>query len=70
MHEYNGGAGTSEKLNAGLDIINTLSRVLGISVPLWIDNAEGVTDYEPVDTQVFRLYVSAADKTLRVEERA
>ena len=67
---YNEGLGTSERLNAGLDIINTLSRVLGISVPLWIDNAEGVTDYEPVDTQVFRLYVSAADEKLRVEERA
>lgn len=61
---YNGGLGTSERLNAGLDIINTLSRVLGISVPLWIDNAEGVTDYEPVDTQVFRLYVSAKDEKL------
>ena len=66
---YNGGLGTSERLNAGLDIINTLSRVLGISVPLWIDNAEGVTDYEPVDTQVFRLYVSAKDEKLRVEVR-
>ncbi len=67
---YNGGLGTSERLNAGLDIINTLSRVLGISVPLWIDNAEGVTDYEPVDTQVFRLYVSETDEKLRVEARA
>lgn len=69
-HDYNDGLSTSEKLNAGLDIINTLSRVLNISVPLWIDNAEGVTNYEPVDTQVFRLYVSAADQKLRVEERS
>jgi hypothetical protein len=29
-----------------------------------------VTDYEPVDTQVFRLYVSAADEKLRMEEQA
>lgn len=63
---YNEGLGTSERLNAGLDIINTLSHRLGVSVPLWIDNAEGVTDYEPVDTQVFRLYVSAKDVKLRV----
>lgn len=70
LRGYNRGAGTSEKLNGGLDIINTLSRVLGVSVPLWIDNAEGVTDYESVDTQVFRLYVSAADEKLRVEARA
>lgn len=70
QQDYNNGLSTSEKLNAGLDIINTLSRVLGVSVPLWIDNAEGVTDYEPVDAQVFRLYVSATDKELRVEERS
>jgi DNA repair exonuclease SbcCD ATPase subunit len=69
-HEYNDGLNSAAKLNAGLDIINTLSRMFGVSVPLWIDNAESVTDYLPVDTQVFRLYVSAADKKLRVEERA
>jgi hypothetical protein len=67
--QYNDGLSPSEKLNAGLDIINTLSHVLGVSVPLWIDNAESTTDYEAVDTQVFRLYVSAQDKTLRVEVR-
>lgn len=65
-HEYNDGLNSAAKLNAGLDIINTLSRMFGVSVPLWIDNAESVTDYLPVDTQVFRLYVSAADKKLRV----
>ena len=68
--QYNNGLSPSEKMNAGLDIINTLSRVLGVSVPLWIDNAESTTDYEPVDTQVFRLYVSAQDQKLRMEERS
>ena len=67
-HEYNDGLNSAAKLNAGLDIINTLSRMFGVSVPLWIDNAESVTDYLPIDTQVFRLYVSAADKKLRVSE--
>lgn len=65
-HEYSDGLNSAAKLNAGLDIINTLSRMLGASVPLWIDNAESVTDYLPVDTQVFRLYVSGSDKKLRV----
>lgn len=67
--QYNNGLSPSEKLNAGLDIINTLSHILGVSVPLWIDNAESTTDYEPVDTQVFRLFVSAADQKLRMEAR-
>jgi DNA repair exonuclease SbcCD ATPase subunit len=53
-------------LNAGLDIIDTLSRVVGISVPIWIDNAESVTKYLPIDAQVIRLQVSEADKKLRV----
>jgi hypothetical protein len=58
---------SAARLNAGLDIIDTLSHVLGISVPIWIDNAESVTSFLPIDAQVIRLHVSDADKKLRVE---
>ena len=54
------------KLNAGLDIISALSKASGVQLPVWVDNAESVTDLLPVDTQVIRLAVSATDKTLRV----
>lgn len=55
------------KVNVGIDIINALSRYHGVSVPLFVDNAESVTKLECADTQVIRLVVSADDKKLRCE---
>lgn len=45
------------KINLGLDIIGTLSRCFGQWVPLFVDNAESVTELFPLDTQVLRLEV-------------
>ena len=53
------------KINVGIDIINTLSRAYGVTVPLFVDNAESVTKIEPSDTQIIRLVVSEKDKELR-----
>ncbi len=53
------------KINVGIDIINALSRHYGITVPLFVDNAESVTDLEQTDAQRIRLVVSAEDKKLR-----
>lgn len=55
------------RLNIGLDIINTLSDNYGFAPPVWLDNAESVTDILPTKGQQIRLIVSAADKKLRVE---
>ena len=55
------------QINVGIDIINTMSRAHGVSVPLFVDNAESVTRLESVDTQVIRLVVSEADRELRCE---
>ena len=57
----------SMKINLGIDIINTLSRAYGVTVPLFIDNAESVTNLEKSDCQVIRLVVSENDKVLRCE---
>ncbi len=54
------------KINVGIDIINTLSGSYGVTVPLFIDNAESVTKIEPSDTQIIRLVVSENDKELRI----
>ena len=54
------------KINVGIDIINTLSRSYGVSVPLFVDNAESVTKIESSDTQIIRLVVSENDKELRI----
>lgn len=55
------------RINAGLDIIRRLSEHYGVRVPLFVDNAEGVTRLEDAGTQVIRLVVSEQDKRLRVE---
>jgi len=48
---------TSEKVNVGIDIINALQRYLSCTAPIIIDNAEGVTDFEPTNAQTIRLFV-------------
>jgi len=55
------------RLNIGLDIINTLAEHFGFAPPVWLDNAESVTNILPTRGQQIRLIVSAADKKLRVE---
>ena len=48
---------TAGAVNAGIDIINALSRWLEISVPLWIDGKESVTELLDTDAQVVTLSV-------------
>lgn len=55
------------QINIGLDIINTLSEHYGFDAPIFIDNAEAVTQLIPTRGQQIRLIVSANDKKLRVE---
>lgn len=54
------------KTNVGIDIINTLSVAYGVRVPLFVDNAESVTQLEKCGSQIIRLVVSENDKELRV----
>ncbi len=64
---FNSGLNNGARINAGLDIINTLSRHAGVSLPVCVDNAESVTRLFPLDAQILRFVVSEQDKTLRVE---
>ncbi|GGH24852.1 hypothetical protein FAZ19_16125 [Sphingobacterium alkalisoli] len=54
------------RINAGLDIINTLCKYYGVNAPIFIDNAESVTKLIDVESQIIRLVVSEVDKKLRV----
>ena len=54
------------KINAGLDVINSLSEKLDIKVPIFIDNAESVNELIKTDTQLVRLVVSK-DKELKID---
>ena len=58
---------TGERLQTGIDIINTLSKYYGVNAPIWIDNAEGITLPVETDAQVIRLVVSEKDEKLRIE---
>lgn len=60
-------ANNGAKINAGLDIIDTLTKHYGVSAPVFVDNREAVTRLLPIQSQVISLIVSEADKTLRVE---
>ena len=56
---------TAGKINAGLDIINTLCLFHGISAPVFIDNAESVNQLFPVASQLIKLVVTT-DKQLTI----
>lgn len=61
------GTNNAMKINIGMDIIDTLSAHFGRRVPLFVDNAESVTQLQPIGSQVVRLVVSEQDKELRLE---
>lgn len=56
------------RINVGLDIINALTAHYKVSAPVFIDNAEAVTEFIPCNSQIIKLIVSEQDKNLRVEE--
>lgn len=60
-------ANTASKINAGLDVINVLSKFYGISAPIFIDNAESVHTLIDTDCQLIRLIVSESDTKLKVK---
>lgn len=55
------------RIKAGIDVSNTLMKQEGVQVPIFIDNAEGVTRRQELDTQVIALKVNARNKNLKVE---
>lgn len=59
---------SGHRIVAGLDIIRSLSELYGVSVPIFVDNAESLNDFNvpDMDTQLILLSVSA-DKQLKVD---
>ena len=60
-------ANNAARINAGLEIINALTRHYETSVPVFVDNAESVTKLQKMDAQIIRLVVSESDKELSLE---
>lgn len=55
-------------INVGLEIIKALISKYEVTAPIFVDNAESVTELNSVPTQLIRLVVSEEDSTLRVEK--
>ncbi|MFD1466497.1 AAA family ATPase [Lapidilactobacillus mulanensis] len=53
------------RINAGLDIINTLTDYYGVNVPIFVDNAESVNELIKTKSQQISLIVST-DKKMKV----
>ena len=52
------------RINVGLDIINALTKFYNVTAPVFIDNAEAVTDFIKCNSQTIKLIVDADFKTL------
>jgi exonuclease SbcC len=59
-------ANNAAKINAGLDIINTLCEFYEVIAPIFIDNRESVTEVIDLSSQLINLIVSDVDKKLRI----
>jgi DNA repair exonuclease SbcCD ATPase subunit len=60
---------TASKINAGLDVINTLCEFYQVSAPIFIDNAESVHTLIDCESQLIRLVVSESHTELTVQSR-
>lgn len=59
-----GDINSAMKINAGLDIINTICAYNEVTAPIFIDNAEGVNTLHHTKSQVIRLVVTDGDLTV------
>ncbi|MCA4755546.1 AAA family ATPase [Paenibacillus glucanolyticus] len=64
---YEDGLNRAAQFNAGLDIINTLSEHFKVIAPIFIDNAEAVTDLVKTSGQQIRLIVPPTFENLPAE---
>lgn len=62
-------ANSASKINAGLDVINTLSNFYGVYAPIFIDNAESVHTLIETQSQLIRLVVDESSKSLNVKSK-
>lgn len=56
------------RINVGLDIINALTSYYKVNAPVFIDNAEAVTEFVSVNSQTIKLIVDESEPQLVVKE--
>jgi hypothetical protein len=64
---YSVSLNNAAKINAGIEIANVISKYAGYQCPMFVDNADGVDDVYPVESQQIKSYAIKAEKVLRVE---
>jgi DNA repair exonuclease SbcCD ATPase subunit len=64
---YNNGLNNASRINVGLDIINTLNDYYEVYAPIFIDNAEAVTQLIKTESQSISLVVSDQHSQLEVQ---
>ena len=55
------------RINAGIDIINALTKFYKVTAPVFVDNAEAVTKFIDCKSQTIKLIVDETCKELRVD---
>lgn len=55
------------KINSGLDVVQALGKFYGMTAPIFLDNAESVTNFLSINAQIIKLIVSENDEELRIE---
>lgn len=58
---------TAARINAGIDIINTLSRFHNVTAPIFLDNRESTTHVIDTESQLINLIVSPVHNSLTIE---
>lgn len=66
--KYSTNLNNGARINAGIEAIRVLSRSMGVTVPLFIDNAEAVNDLSYAPGQMIRLYVRENSRLLMTLE--
>lgn len=64
--EYSSSLNNGARINCDLDIVNTLSKEFGMTMPVFVDNAESVNELLNIDAQMIELQVTE-DEKLKVE---
>jgi chromosome segregation ATPase len=65
---YSGGLNTGGKILVGLDILETLQKHFGYSLPVWVDNRESLTSPIELDSQLIELVADPTKKKLEIED--
>ena len=66
--DYSTNLNNGARINAGIEAIRVLSRAFGVTVPLFVDNAEAVNDLSYAPGQMLRMYVAKNEQLTMVLE--